>query len=76
MARAPMLKEGNMAEENIPTTDSPPRAVINMATAKGNYIVTASFIVTDDGRFDKGEKVELAGDVATALANEGSIKPA
>ncbi len=67
-----------MAAERVRGSDQTPVTSVNAAGAMaGTYEVTAKDgISIDAGVFDKGDKVELDGNAARALLNDGSIKEA
>lgn len=68
-----------MAQEKVKGEDSPPRAAINVTDLAGSYTVTAKHGIRVDGQegtVEKGETVELDGDAARALLNEGSVERA
>lgn len=67
-----------MSTDKVRGSDSTPRTAVNAADLlAGTYKVTAEDgVFTDAGFAKKGEKVELTGDAARALMNEGSIERA
>lgn len=70
-----------MTSDTVKTRDEAPRASVNAEAAfAGTYRVTADKGITVSGHdgktYKKGDKVELNGDAARALLNDGSIERA
>lgn len=69
-----------MASEKVRGEDSPPVATVNVTEMlAGKYKVTAKAGIRvggHKGTIEKGETVELNGDAARALLNEGSVERA
>jgi hypothetical protein len=67
-----------MSTDKVSGKDETPKVILNSAELlAGTYKVTAEDgVFTRAGFSKKGEEIELDGDTARALMNEGSIKRA